>query len=417
MNKKDKLRAQGRKRRERGHPLLHLHHRLPLLTKVVGILLKKRSYAAWKRSSKLKKFKEGGKNISFLTYDGTFGATDKVPAFIQQFDATFVDEGFMESSKLRHIAMHFQKSAKQWWASLRANGEASKTWKALRASILKKFLTSDAKDKVLTEWRSLKLTPYESTHKYVDKFWELHLKATVYKKIVFEEQKQQFCAGLPEDMNESHNEEAHAAAQAMIGQLYVIRTDSPLYLGRESLEKEEGFLQTSLLPAKSEKSNKYASLRRAKRKDMYGQAYNVTFTIGASLVKNVKAWQVLKSSQAKANAKVKDKGIIKGDMVLRYNSKLDSTIQKKFQIRWQGPFLVLDRFPNGTYQLVDLNGTLHKARVNGYRLKKYYARLMVVIEDNPSFEESADMVAIHEEIIKTSSFSLQALFTTTADHE
>ncbi|MCO5591266.1 hypothetical protein L7F22_045247 [Adiantum nelumboides] len=91
--------------------------------------------------------------------------------------------------------------------------------------------------------------------------------------------------------------------------------------------------------------------------------------------------QVSKTSQAKANAKVKDKGIKKGDMVLRYNSKLDSTFQKKFQIKWQGLFLVLDRFPNGTYQLADLNGTLHKARVNGYRLKKYYARLMVVIED------------------------------------
>ncbi|MCO5547659.1 hypothetical protein L7F22_001110 [Adiantum nelumboides] len=37
----------------------------------------RRSYAAWNRSSKLKKFKEGGKNISFLTYDGTFGATGK----------------------------------------------------------------------------------------------------------------------------------------------------------------------------------------------------------------------------------------------------------------------------------------------------------------------------------------------------
>ncbi|MCO5550731.1 hypothetical protein L7F22_004222 [Adiantum nelumboides] len=61
-----------------------------------------RSYAAWKRSSKLKKFKEGGKNISFLTYDGTFGATDKVLAFIQQFDAAFGDEGFTESSKLHH---------------------------------------------------------------------------------------------------------------------------------------------------------------------------------------------------------------------------------------------------------------------------------------------------------------------------
>ncbi|MCO5581760.1 hypothetical protein L7F22_035648 [Adiantum nelumboides] len=100
----------------------------------------RRSYAAWNRSSKLKKFKEGGKNISFLTYDGTFGATNKVLAFIQQFDAAFGDEGFTESSKLRHVAMHFQKSAKQWWASLRANGEVSKIGKALRASIMKKLL-------------------------------------------------------------------------------------------------------------------------------------------------------------------------------------------------------------------------------------------------------------------------------------
>ncbi|MCO5586391.1 hypothetical protein L7F22_040331 [Adiantum nelumboides] len=123
--------------------------------------------------------------------------------------------------------------------------------------------------------------------------------------------------------------------------------------------------------------------------------------------------QVLKTSQAK----VKDKGIKKGDMVLRYNSKLDSTFQKKFQIKWQGLFLVLDKFPNGTYQLADLNGTLPKARVNGYRLKKYYARLMAVIENEPSFEESADMVADCEEIMKTSSFALQALFATSADHE
>ncbi|MCO5560882.1 hypothetical protein L7F22_014502 [Adiantum nelumboides] len=137
----------------------------------------RRSYAAWKRSSKLKKFKKRGKNISFLTYDGTFGATDKVLAFIQQFDAAFGDEGFTESSKLRHVAMHFQKSARQWWASLRANGEAPQTWKALRASIMKQFLASNAKDKVLTKWRSLKLSPYESIHKYVEKFWDLHLKA------------------------------------------------------------------------------------------------------------------------------------------------------------------------------------------------------------------------------------------------
>ncbi|MCO5578282.1 hypothetical protein L7F22_032121 [Adiantum nelumboides] len=174
-------------------------------------------YATWKRSSKLKKFKEGGKNISFLTYDGTFGAIDKVLAFIQQFDAAFGDEGFTESLKLRHVAMHFQKSTRQWWTSLRANGEAPKTWKALRASIMKQFLASDAKDKVLTEWRSLKLSPYESIHKYVDKFWDLRLKATtIYKKINFEEQKQQFCAGLPEDMNEYVNSQRPRSHSAVI---------------------------------------------------------------------------------------------------------------------------------------------------------------------------------------------------------
>ncbi|MCO5576664.1 hypothetical protein L7F22_030479 [Adiantum nelumboides] len=287
-------------------------------------------------------------------------------------------------------------------------------------------------------------------------------------------------------IDRSHNEEVHAVAQAMIGQLYVIRADSPLYLGRESLEKEESFLQIGLLPAELEKSKKYAFLRRAKRwaeakpvkqitsKDVakfvyedicckfrmplellsdkgpgfrgelvdylceklyvrrrfttpyYPQCNGMNERFNGELIRmltkmtqsNVKTWdlelpcalwayrtatkQVLKISQAKANAKVKDKGIKKGDMVLRYNSKLDSTFQKKFQIKWQGPFLVLDSFPNGTYQLADLNGTLHKASVNGYRLKKYYARLMAVIEDEPSFEESADMVADREEIMKTS---------------
>ena len=89
--------------------------------------------------------------------------------------------------------MHFQKSARQWWASLRAQSLAPKTWKDLRNAIMKQILSSDTKDKVLTEWRSLKMLPQESTQKYVDKFWDLQLKATIFKKIDFEEQKKQFC--------------------------------------------------------------------------------------------------------------------------------------------------------------------------------------------------------------------------------
>ena len=76
-----------------------------------------RSHPAWKRSRRMEKFKEGGKNVTFLSYDGTYGATDHILGFIQQFDSAFGGEYFEERSKLRHVAMYFQKSARQWWAS------------------------------------------------------------------------------------------------------------------------------------------------------------------------------------------------------------------------------------------------------------------------------------------------------------
>ena len=49
-------------------------------------------------------------------------------------------------------------------------------------------------------WRGLKLDKGEIIQKYINNFWDLHLKATVYKKINFSMQKQQFCAGLNKDM-------------------------------------------------------------------------------------------------------------------------------------------------------------------------------------------------------------------------
>ena len=84
------------------------------------------------------------------------------------------------------------------------------------------------------------------------------------------------------------------------------------------------------------------------------------------------------------NAQVKSKGILKGDMVLRYNSKLDKTFQKKFQVKWEGPSMVENCFKNGTYQLADFNGTLHASRVNGFWLNKYFPRLMSMVKDDVS---------------------------------
>ena len=45
-----------------------------------------------KKKRRHPKFHEGSKNVSFITYDGTYGAIDKVLAFIQQLDAAFGGE-------------------------------------------------------------------------------------------------------------------------------------------------------------------------------------------------------------------------------------------------------------------------------------------------------------------------------------
>ena len=100
------------------------------------------------------------------------------------------------------MSMHLQKSARQWWASLRVQGKAPKTWAECRIAILKQFLEDEARDQVLTTWRSLKLFKNEPIQRYVERFWDANLKAMVYKDIDFAEQKQQYCAGLSDEMRE-----------------------------------------------------------------------------------------------------------------------------------------------------------------------------------------------------------------------
>ena len=71
-------------------------------------------------------------------------------------------------------------------------------WKALFLDIMKSFLHSNTKDKVLIAWKSLKMMLKEPIQRYIDKFWDLYLKSMVYKRIEFVKQKQQFFMGLSE---------------------------------------------------------------------------------------------------------------------------------------------------------------------------------------------------------------------------
>lgn len=77
----------------------------------------------------------------------------------------------------------------------------------------------------------------------------------------------------------------------------------------------------------------------------------------------------------KFNEGLKDKGWLEGALVLRYDNRLDNRKDKKFLQRWEGPFLIKNKYSNGSYQLQDLSGKVHKTRVNGCRLKPYFQRI------------------------------------------
>ena len=76
------------------------------------------------------------------------------------------------------------------------------------------------------------------------------------------------------------------------------------------------------------------------------------------------------------NAKLTPRNITEGSLVLRYNNRFDYNKGYKFVPHWEGPFKVLEKFNNGSYQLMDASGALHNTRVNGWRLKPYFSQIL-----------------------------------------
>ena len=57
-------------------------------------------------------------------------------------------------------------------------------------------------------------------------------------------------------IDRSENVEAHEAAQQMITEVFVMKADAPMYLGREALSKECQFLLTGEVPREMESRKK-----------------------------------------------------------------------------------------------------------------------------------------------------------------
>ncbi|MCO5547027.1 hypothetical protein L7F22_000468 [Adiantum nelumboides] len=126
-------------------------------------------------------------------------------------------------------------------------------------------------DGIETVGISMAVTPFESIHKYVDKFWDLHLKATVYKKIDFEEQKQQFCAKLSEDMNEYVNSQRPKTISVVIHHTMVVARINFQQGAKRNLKpmetKEKHEPKGKNHPQNSSKGN--SSNNKAKEKGVY----------------------------------------------------------------------------------------------------------------------------------------------------
>ncbi|MCO5572142.1 hypothetical protein L7F22_025893 [Adiantum nelumboides] len=61
----------------------------------------------------------------------------------------------------------------------------------------------------------------------------------------------------------------------------------------------------------------------------------------------------------KFDENLKDKGLKKGMLVLRYDNRFDTKKYKKFMVRWEGPFLIYKKYTNGNYRLQVISGKLH----------------------------------------------------------
>ena len=89
----------------------------------------------------------------------------------------------------------------------------------------------------------------------------------------------------------------------------------------------------------------------------------------------------------KFNKQLAPKSLQEGQLVLRYDNMYDNKKDGKFQLRWEGPFQIIHKFDNGSYQLQDMSGKFHNTRVNGWRLKPYFSRIQ---EEDITYQDGAD---------------------------
>ena len=71
------------------------------------------------------------------------------------------------------------------------------------------------------------------------------------------------------------------------------------------------------------------------------------------------------------DSKMKSKIITADDLVLFYDNRFQK-FPRKFKLHWMGPYKVKIAHDNGSFELIDFEGTSLPTCINNYHLKKYH---------------------------------------------